>query len=79
MLTIPSTTAVSSFVCGNISVPDDMIVEGSEMFTIIVETSNPNDMIMGPRTTVVTITDNDGKCNQLTVLVLDWVVIIPLQ
>ena len=59
--------AVSSFVCHNISVPDDMIVEDSEIFTITVETSNPNDVIMGPTTAVVTIVDDDGKCIQLSI------------
>ena len=64
VLTIPSTMAVSNFVCHNVSVPDDMIVEGSEAFTITVETSNPNDVIMGPSTVLVTIVDDDGKYNQ---------------
>ena len=59
--------AVSSFVCHSISVPDDMIVEDSEIFTITVETSNPNDVIMGPTTAVVTIVDDDGKCIQLSI------------
>ena len=67
VLTISSTTAVSDFVCHNISVPDDMIVEDSETFTITVETSNPNDVIMGPTTAVVTIVDDDGKCIQLSI------------
>ena len=57
--------AVSTFVCQNISIPDDMIVEGSEAFTITVETSNPNDVIMGPSTAVVTIIDDDGEYNEL--------------
>ena len=50
--------------CHNISVSDDMIVEDSETFTITVETSNPNDVIMGPTTAIVTILDDDGKYNQ---------------
>ena len=65
VLTIPFTMAISSFVCHNISVSDDMIVEDSETFTITVETSNPNDVIMGPTTAIVTILDDDGKYNQL--------------
>ena len=56
--------AVSSFVCHNISVPDDIIVEDSETFTITVETSNQNDVIMRPTTAIVTILDDDGKYNQ---------------
>ena len=58
--------AVGSFMCLNISVPDDMIVEDSETFTITVETSNPNDVIMGPSTAIVTIADDDGKHNNLS-------------
>ena len=64
MLAITSTMAVGSFVCHNISITDDMIVEGSETFTITVETSNPNDMIMGPSTAIATIIDDDGKYDQ---------------
>ena len=64
VLTIPSTAAVSTAVCRDITVPDDMIVEDSETFTISVETSNPNDVIMGPSTATVTIVDNDSKSIQ---------------
>ena len=61
VLAITSTMAVGSFVCHNISVTNDMIVEGSETFTITVETSNPNDVIMEPSTAIVTIVDGDSK------------------
>ena len=61
VLTIPSTAAVSAAVCRNITVPADMVVEDNETFTITVETSNSNDVIMGPSTATVTIVDNDGK------------------
>ena len=63
VLTIPSTTTVRNFVCRSIGVPDDMIVEGSETFTISVETTNPNDVIIGPSTTTLTIVDGDGRYN----------------
>ena len=53
----------NNFVCHNITVTDDMIVEGSETFIITVETSNPNNVIMGLNTAIVTIIDNDGKYN----------------
>ena len=61
VLSIPSTTAVSTAVCRDIAVTADMIVEENEIFTITVETSNPNDMIIGPSTATVTIVDNNGK------------------
>ena len=60
-LTIPSTAAVSTAVCLNITVSGDMFVEDSETYTISVETSNPNDVIMGPSTATVTIVDDDSK------------------
>ena len=47
--------------CHNITVPDDMIMEDSETFTISVETINPNDVVIGPSTATVTIVDIDGK------------------
>ena len=53
--------AVSTAVCRDITVPGDMIVEDNETFTITVETSNLNDVIMGPNTVTVTIVDNDSK------------------
>ena len=56
--------AVGNFMCHNVSVTDDIIVESNETFTITVETSNPNDVIVGPSTVLVTIVDDDGKYNQ---------------
>ena len=53
--------AVGSFVCHNITVLDEMIVEDSETFTITVETFNPNDMITEPSTATVTVMDDDSK------------------
>ena len=61
VLSLPSTTAVSTAVCRDIAVTADMIVEENEMFTISVETSNPNDVIMGPTTATITIIDDDSK------------------
>ena len=56
--------AVGNFMCHNVSVTDDIIVESNETFTITVETSNPNDVIVGPSTVLVNIVDDDGKYNQ---------------
>ena len=64
VLTIPSTAAVSTAVCHDIPVPGDMIVEDNETFTITVEASNQNDVIIGPSTATVTILDNDSKSIQ---------------
>ena len=64
VLTILTTAAVSTTVCLNITVPDDIMVEDNETFTITVETSNLNDVIMGPSTATVTIVDNDSKSTQ---------------
>ena len=61
VLTIPSTATISTAVCRNITVPGDIFVEDNETFMISVETSNPNDVIIGPSTATVTILDNDGK------------------
>ena len=64
VLLIPFTTAISNSVCRDVNVTDDMIVEDNETFTITIETSNPNDVIMGPSIAIVTIVDDDGKYNQ---------------
>ena len=65
VLTIPSTATVSTAVCRNITVLADMIVEDNETFTITVETSNPNDVIIGPSTATITIVDDDSKSSDL--------------
>ena len=64
VLVIPFTTAINNSVCRDVNVTDDMIVEDNETFTITIETSNPNDVIMGPSIAIVTIVDDDGKYNQ---------------
>ena len=61
VLSLPSTTAVSTAVCRDIAVNSDMIVEDNEIFTISVQTSNPNDVIMELTTATVTIVDDDSK------------------
>ena len=61
VLTIQFTTNVSTPVCRDVSATGDTIVEENETFTISVETSNPNDVIMGPTTATVTIMDGDSK------------------
>ena len=61
LLTISSTSSVNNSVCRSINVTDDMIVEESESFNITVEILNPNDVIMGLNTAVVTIEDDDSK------------------
>ena len=61
VLTIPFTTDVSTPVCRDASATGDMIVETNETFTISVETSNPNDVILGPSTATITIVDDDSK------------------
>ena len=64
VLTIPSAAAIGTVVCHNITVPDDMIMEDSETFTITVETINPNDVVIGPSTATVTIVDIDGRLTE---------------
>ena len=61
VLSLPSTTAVSTAVCRDIAVTADMIVEENEIFTISVQTSNPNDVILGQTTATITIVDDDSK------------------
>ena len=63
VLSLPSTMAVSTAVCRDIAVTADMIVEENEIFTISVQTSNPNDVIMGLTTATVIIVDGDSKYN----------------
>ena len=61
VLSLPSTVAVSTAVCRDIAVTADIIVEDNEIFTISVQSSNPNDVIMGLTTATVTIVDDDSK------------------
>ena len=44
--------------CVELLAVDDEIIEGSELFTVIVNAENPSDMVNG--TTTIIILDNDG-------------------
>ena len=59
MVTFPSTAVINDTMCRNITAVDDIILEGDEMFTITVVTSNPNDVV-GLSMATVTIQDNDN-------------------
>ncbi len=60
--TIPSTTALGSTVCYNITITGDDVQETNEMFTVTVSTINSLDQIIGADTVNVTIVkDNDGE------------------
>ena len=60
---IPSTTVQSQAVCvAAIDIFGDTIVEGNETFQLMIQPTNPLDMVVADRSTVtVTIIDDDGK------------------
>ena len=60
---IPSMTARSQGVCvAAIAILGDDIVEGNETFQLMIQPTNPLDMVLAGRSTVnVTIVDDDGK------------------
>ena len=60
---IPSTTAQGQGVCvAAIDILGDTIVEGNETFQLMIQPTNPLDMVSsGGNTTTVTIVDDDGK------------------
>ena len=60
---IPYTTVQGQGVCvAAVSILGDKIVEGNETFQVIIQPTNPLDMVSpGGNTTTVTIVDNDGK------------------
>ena len=45
--------------CFQLAAIDDMIIEDDENFTLVIETTNSNDKIVGKATFL--ISDNDGK------------------
>ena len=59
---IPSTTAQGQGVCvAAIAIFGDDVVERNETFQVIIQPTNPLDMVSpGGNTTTVTIVDNDG-------------------
>ena len=69
---IPSMTAQGEGVCvAAVAILGDDIVEGNETFQIMIQPTNPLDMVSpGGSTTTVTIVDDDGKhqCHTTTVL-----------
>ena len=52
----------ASETCFQLQAVDDEIVEDNELFMVMVEAVNPNDVIN--RTALVMITDNDGEVDQ---------------
>ena len=60
---IPPTTAQGQVVCvAAVAIFGDDIVEGNETFQLMIQPTNPLDMVsMGRSTTTVTIVDDDGK------------------
>ena len=55
-----------SEVCFQLVAVDDVIVESDEMFILVVEATNSNDMVDG-NIVVVTISDNDRKDDNVEV------------
>ena len=62
-MVISYTTAQNQVVCvAAVAIFGDNIVEGNETFQVIIQPTNPLDMVsMGRNTTTVTIVDDDGK------------------
>ena len=59
---IPYTTAQDQGVCVAVTILGDTIVEGNETFQLMIQPTNPLDMVLAGRSTVsVTIVDDDGK------------------
>ena len=60
---IPPATVQGQGVCvAAILIVGDNLVEGNETFQVMIQTSNPLDMVLADRSTVsVTIVDDDGK------------------
>ena len=69
---IPSTTVQGQGVCvAAIDIFGDTIVEGNETFQLMIQPTNPLDMVSpGGNTTTVTIVDDDGKHWRHTTTVL---------
>ena len=60
---IPPTTAQGQGICvAAITIVGDNLVEGNETFQLMIQPTNPLDMVLADRSTVtVTIVDDDGK------------------
>ena len=60
---IPSTTAQGQGVCvAAVTILADTIVERNETFQLMIQPTNPLDMVVAGRSTVnITIVDDDGK------------------
>ena len=68
---LPSTTVQGQEVCvAAITVFGDDIAEGNKTFQVIIQPTNPLDMVSsGRNTTTVTIVDDDGKHQPYTITV----------
>ena len=55
--------------CVSISIVDDDISESTESFSVMLSEFSESDVLLNPRSTTVSITDNDGKqCRNLVSL-----------
>ena len=70
-MVIPYTTVQDQGVCvAAVAIFGDDIVEGNETFQVIIQPTNPLDMVsMGRNTTTITIVDDDGKHQPYTTTV----------
>ena len=50
--------------CVTVYISDDQFIEDTEYFTLIPSSFNPNDIVVG--STTVMISDNDGMCDSTT-------------
>ena len=55
----PSGSTDGAMKCVNITILDDITVEGNHSFTVTLTTSDP-DVMLGNNVTIITITENDG-------------------
>ena len=62
----------------NVSINNDNILEGNEVFNLIVNASSlPSTVSVGdPGQTTVTIVDNDGKCKAINALIYCKIVVM---
>ena len=57
--------STGSPLCVNTTIVDDDVVEGQEMFQLVLNTSSDFIVFTETRVANVTILDNDSKCNKI--------------
>ncbi len=67
VLVFPTSASEGMQICANISIIDDMALEGDHSFTVNISFTTPAVSQSSPSEADIAIADNDGQCHTLVI------------